>query len=291
MATRTEVTMLDISLIPDSKAGSRLEGKVALVLGAGASGTGWGNGNAVAAMFAREGAAVAAVDINREAAEEVREAIARLGGHCEVCVADGTRKDDLAAAVARCLDRFGRIDILHNNMGGSLPSTVLGSSEADWRHVLDRNLTAALFASQCVLPAMIRQGGGSIIHISSNAAVAYPRLNMVSYSAAKAGLHQLSRAIAMEHVGAGIRSNCIVLGHIDTPEIRRRALEKYGPGRMDEIMAARASIIPMKRVGTVWEVAYAALYLASDESAFMTGAELILDGGTSIPVVPSYQAS
>lgn len=282
--------MLDISQIPGPKTGGRLAGKVALILGAGSSVSGWGNGSAVAAMFAREGAAIAAVDINREAAEEVRDAIVRMGGRCAALVADGTKKDDMARAVAQCVAEFGRIDILHNNMGGSVPSRVLDSTEAEWRYVLDRNLTAALFATQCTLPVMIEQGGGSIIHISSNAAVAYPRLNMVSYSAAKAGLHQLSRAIAMEHVGAGIRSNCLILGHIDTPEIRRRAIERFGAARLEEVMTARASIIPMKRVGTVWEVAHAAVYFASDESAFVTGAEFVMDGGTSIPVVESYPA-
>ncbi len=280
--------MLDLNEIPGAKSGGRLAGKVALIVGAGSSASGWSNGSAVAALFAREGAAVAAVDVSADAAEEVREAIVRAGGRCIALVADGTKKDEIARAVAQCVAEFGRVDILHNNMGGSIPSKVLDSTEADWRFVLDRNLTAALFASQCVLPVMVKQGNGSIIHISSNAAVAYPRLNMVSYSAAKAGLHALSRAVAMEYVTAGIRSNCIILGHIDTPEIRRRALERFGADKLEEVMTARASIIPMKRVGTVWEVAHAAVYFASDESGFVTGAEFIMDGGTSIPVVESY---
>lgn len=273
---------------PTANTAGRIAGKVVLVVGAGSSGQGWGLGRAASALFAREGAHVFAVDRDAVAVEETRRRIEDAGGSCAVAVADATSHEDIQRAVDACVAQFGRVDVLHNNVGGGGPSDAIETSVESWRASLDLNLTAAFLACKCVLPHMLKQGNGSIIQVGSIAAMRYPGISTLAYSVAKAGLLQLSKSIALQYARAGVRSNYLVLGHVDTPEIRRRILERFGADRFDEVMAVRADVIPAGRPATVWDVAYAALFLASDESAYITGSEIPVDGGAMSMSVESY---
>ena len=161
-------------------------------------------------------------------------------------------------------------------------------TDKQWSDNLALNLTTAFNTSKCVFPIMKRQRSGALVHLSSAAGIAYAQHTMVSYSAAKAGLQQMSRVIAMQHVSDGIRSNCIIAGMIDTPTIRRRIEGRVGKKRVAEVMAIRGKIIPMGRSGEVWDIANAALFLASDESKYVTATDLLVDGGLAMPQMQSY---
>jgi NAD(P)-dependent dehydrogenase (short-subunit alcohol dehydrogenase family) len=191
-------------------------------------------------------------------------------------------------SVQACLKAWGRIDILHNNVGRGSVDGVIQTNEDDWHSTIDANLTTAFLSCKAVLPIMIGQGSGSIINIGSIAGTTYMDNAGVAYSVAKAALQHLTRYVAIQHVRDGIRSNCIMPGHIDTAIIRHRIVESYGAGRLEEAMAARASVVPSNHQGTVWDIANAAVYLASDESRFVTGTSLVLDGGASIPQIDAY---
>jgi NAD(P)-dependent dehydrogenase (short-subunit alcohol dehydrogenase family) len=277
-----------IEEIPVVNPKGRLAGKVVMVIGAGSTGPGWGLGRAATALFAREGAQVFAIDLDRAAVEETRHRVVAAGGICESVVADATRLEDLSKAVEACVGRFGRIDVLHHNVGGGGQTDAVTTSQAAWQASLDLNLTSGFLACKCVLPIMLAQGKGSIIHVGSIAAVRYPGTSTLAYSVAKAGLLQMSKSIALQYARSGIRSNYLVLGHVDTPEIRRRILDRFGADRFDEVMSARANVTPAGRPATVWDVANAAVFLASDESAYITGAELPVDGGVLGMSVESY---
>lgn len=281
---------MDVDEVPASPTGGRLAGRIAVVAGAGSPGDGWSIGGAVAALIAREGASVFLIDHSAEAAERTRAVVDAFGRPCAVAVADMTRLDDVRAAIDDCVAVFDRIDILYNNVGAGAigHGGVAETTEEMWRRSVDLNLNSAYFASHCVLPVMRRQGSGTLIHLSSVAAIAYMHDTMAAYSAAKAGLIQMSRTIAMQHVDQGIRSNCVIAGSIETAEIRRRAEARFGAARLAEVMALRNSVLPGKRSGTVWDVAYAVLYLASDEARYVTATELLVDGGAAMPHVPSY---
>lgn len=275
--------------IPARDPRGRLFGKVAVVVGAGATAPGWGNGNAVAALFAREGATVHAIDVSLEAAERTRAVIEEIGGICSAMRADATKPADMQAAMDACVERHGRIDVLHNNVGGGRLGSAAGTSLEDWQEVLDRNLNAAFLATRYALPHMVRQKGGTIVHIGSVAGLAFYELPYTAYSVAKAGLMQFSRNVALQHVDDGIRSNCLVLGNVDTAEVRRRFTQRFGPDKVELGIRTMASKVPMKRVASVWEIARAAVFLASDESSYITGTELVIDGGVSVPRLPSFE--
>jgi NAD(P)-dependent dehydrogenase (short-subunit alcohol dehydrogenase family) len=279
---------MDIGQLPQRESGGRLSGKTALVIGAGSAAPGWSNGNAVAALFAREGASIFAVDRSEDALEGTRRMVEELGGSCVVGFADATHGDKLERSVQDCLKAFGRIDILHNNVGRGSVGGVLETAEDDWHSTIDANLTTAFLSCRAVLPIMISQGSGSIINIGSIAGVTYMDNAGIAYSAAKAALQHFTRYVAMQYVRNGIRSNCIMPGHIDTAIIRQRIVQTQGADRLEETLAARASVVPSRRQGTVWDVANAAVYLASDESRFVTGTSIILDGGASVPQVEAY---
>lgn len=280
--------MTQIDAMPVAHSAGRLADKVVLVMGAGSSGAGWGLGRAASALFAREGARVFAVDRDASAVEETRRLVLGAGGICTAAVADATRLAEVQGAVDACVAQYGRVDVLHHNVGGGGPSDAIETSEAAWQASLNLNLTSAFLACKCVLPIMLAQGKGSIIHVGSIAAVRYPGTSTLAYSVAKAGLLQLSRSIALQYARMGVRSNYLLLGHVDTPEIRRRILDRFGAARFDEVMAARADVTPAGRPATVWDVAQAAVFLASDESAYITGTEMPIDGGVMSMSVESY---
>jgi len=263
----------------------RLDGKVAIVTGAGSIGPGWGNGKAVSVLYAREGAKVLALDISRDAAEETRQIIAGEGGTCTVHVADVTRSDQVAAAVRACVAAYGGLDILHNNVGIVVGGGPEDASEADWEKGAAVNLTSVFLTCKHALPEMRRRGGGSIINVSSIAANRWMGVPYASYAATKAALIGISRNIAMQYAPHGIRCNCILPGIIDTPLLRNLLAAVYPEDEIPARIAYRDSQIPMKRMGDAWDVAYAALYLASDEAKYVTGAELVVDGGLSVSAI------
>ena len=264
----------------------RLEGKVAMVVGAGQTpGPTIGNGRATAILFAREGARVLAVDRDLDSVRETVDMILEAGGEAEPYRADVTSEDDLAAAAQHCGSRWGRIDVLHNNVGisvagGDGPVTEITPEVFD--HIMAVNLRGMVLTCKHVVPVMREQRSGAIVTISSTAAVeAYP---WVAYKASKAGVVAFTRQLALENAQYGVRANCILPGLMDTPmavDTRARALNRP----REEIAAERDARVPLRsKMGTGWDVAHAALFLASDEAGFITGAALPVDGGGSARV-------
>jgi len=265
----------------------RLKGKVALVIGGGSIGEGWGNGKAAAYVYAREGARVVVVDLRLEAAEETVALIHQAGGEAIALSGDMTKEDDVAGVVAEAVRLYGRIDVLHNNVGGSGTGKHLGNMTLeDWNITMARNVTSAMLTCRAAAPIMALQGGGSIIYVSSISSIRYLNLPTAVYSAAKGALNELTRNIAVHHAPQQIRANCVLPGYIDTPFINRKVggrpnYELKGFSSAQDYAAARNAIIPMRRMGTGFDVAYAALYFASDDSAYVTGQMLVVDGGVT----------
>lgn len=267
----------------------RLRGKVAIVAGAGSIGPGWGNGKATAALFAREGARVVCADINRNAAEETASIIQNEGGQAFAVEADVTKADQVADLVARALGRYGRIDILDNNVGIAEIGSVVDLPEETWERVFRVNLTGAFLAMKHVIPVMQRQfdetgEGGSIVNISSIASIRHTGVPYASYSATKAGLNHLTRTTAAQFAPQKIRVNAVLPGLMKTPMVEHSAglARAYGGGDVEAMWAARAAQVPMGHMGEAWDVANAALFLASDEARYVTGIELVVDGGITL---------
>ena len=265
--------------------GNRLRDKVAIVTGAGSVGPGWGNGKAASVLFAREGARVFAVDITSEAAEKTRDIIAREGGECTAHTADVSRSEDVEALVARCLHTYDRIDILHNTVGSLHVGGCVELSEKTWDRVVDVNLKSMFLTCKHVLPQMERQGGGAIVNISSIVSIRWLGVPYVSYSATKGGVNQLTQSIAMQYAMKNIRANAILPGFMNTPMVEKSLAEFYAQGDVETMIEIRDKQCPMGRMGDAWDVAYAALFLASDEAKYITGAELVVDGGLTCKVV------
>jgi NAD(P)-dependent dehydrogenase (short-subunit alcohol dehydrogenase family) len=262
----------------------RLKDCIAIVVGAGQSpGEGMGNGRATAITFAREGARVLCVDRNLSSAQETVEMIGAPGDAAVAFEADVTRESDIEAMVADAKARWGRIDILHNNVGVSLAG---GDAEllAITEEAIDRcvaiNLKSCIFAAKCVIPIMRQQMSGAIINISSMAAITtYP---YVAYKATKSAMIAFTEQLAYQNAQYGIRANVILPGLMNTPmavDTRARAFNKSRA----QVEAERDAQVPLrKKMGTAWDVANAALFLASDEAAFITGVTLPVDGGASV---------
>jgi NAD(P)-dependent dehydrogenase (short-subunit alcohol dehydrogenase family) len=259
-----------------------LEGKVALVTGCGSQGAGWGNGKAIAVLFARRGAAVYGVDVNREAAEETRRVVEDEGGTFAVGVGDVTDKAAVDALVADCVARFGRVDVLVNNVGHSLPGDPATMAEETWDSQMDINLKSAFLCCKAVLPLMEARGKGAIVSVASTAAIRYTGKPQAGYAAAKAGLVQFSRVVAIDYARRGVRLNCVLPGLMDTPLVEKVARDfasrETGMDR-DAFYRRRHEQVPMGRMGEAWDVAHAALFLASDEAKYITATEILVDGG------------
>jgi NAD(P)-dependent dehydrogenase (short-subunit alcohol dehydrogenase family) len=258
---------------------NRLEGKSAIVFGAGSSGPGWGNGKAAAVAYAREGARVACADNARDAAEETAAIIRDEGLEAVAVTADVTDLASVRDAVAASVQAFGGLDILHNNVGVTHMGGPLELDEESFRAALDINVGSVYRTARAVLPNMLERGGGAIVNISSLAAIRYVGYPYFAYYAAKAAVNQATVALAMQYAGQGIRANCIMPGLIDTPMIYRQISGQYGS--VEEMVAARNAMVPLGRMGTAFDVAAAAVFLASDEAKFITGVCLPVDGGQS----------
>jgi NAD(P)-dependent dehydrogenase (short-subunit alcohol dehydrogenase family) len=257
--------------------GDRLKDKVALVFGAGSVGPGWGNGKATAVLFAREGAQVIGVDIDPAAAEETRTIIVGEGRSCAAEVADVTNSDHIRRVVQRTVDRYGRIDVLHNNVGIAEMGGPVELSEASWHRVMDINATSIFLTCKHVLPIMEQQGVGAIVNISSIAAIRYTGYPYVAYYAAKAAVNQFTVGLALQYAAKGIRVNAIMPGLMNTPLIHQQISGQYKTA--EEMVAARDALVPTGKMGTGWDIAKAALFLASDDASYITGVCLSVDGG------------
>lgn len=261
----------------------RLKDKVAIVFGAGSAGPGWGNGKATAVAFAREGAKVMCVDLVPAAAEETASIIVSEGNVAEAIAADVTKLDSIEAAVARTIERFGRIDILHNNVGLTHMDGPVELDEARFQAAVDINIGSVYRTSKCVIPHMLRQGGGAIVNISSLAAIRWTGYPYFAYYATKAAVNHATVAIAMQYAKSGIRANCIMPGLIHTPLIYKQIAGQYGSA--EEMIEARNKLCPMGHMGEAWDIANAAVFLASDEAKFITGVCLPVDGGQHCSVM------
>ena len=266
----------------------RLDGKIAIVTGAGSAGLGWGNGKATAVLYAREGAHVIAVDWDEAAANETAAIVKGEGGSCSVLHADVSNEQDAKKLVQVALDRHERIDILHNNVG----ITVSGGPEdlllEDWDRALKVNLTSAFLLCREVLPAMTAKKSGSIVNVSSISSLRWLRgLSYISYPVSKAALNAFTRVVAAQYGPHGIRCNAVLPGFIMTPMVERSVLSATAtsggvPLNIGDYAARRAANIPLGYWGDAWDVARAALFLASDESRYITGVELVVDGGATL---------
>ena len=260
-----------------SQSVGRLEGKTAIVFGAGSVGEGWGNGKACAVAYACEGARVVAVDRDIGAAQATCGHIEAEGGTGLAVQADVTERDQITAAVGVCAEAFGAVDVLHNNVGIVMAGGIAELSLEAWEQSHAVNLRGMLLTCQAVLPGMLERGRGAIVNVSSMASLRWNGYPYVAYSVSKAGVNQLTRSIAMQYADRGIRANAILPGKIDTPHIYQGVAGFY-PSR-DEMRRARAQAVPMKRMGDAWDVAAAAVFLASDQAKFITGVLLPVDGG------------
>jgi NAD(P)-dependent dehydrogenase (short-subunit alcohol dehydrogenase family) len=259
--------------------GERLKDKVAIVTGAGSVGPGWGNGKATAVLFGREGAKVFAVDINLAAVEETKEIIDQEGGDCTVHKADVSKSVEVKTMAERCIETYGRIDILHNNVGIAVTGGPVDTSEEIWDHVNAVNLKSMFLTCKYVLPHMERQGNGAIINMSSIAAIRYMGTPHLVYSVTKAGILQLTQSIALQYAEQNIRANAILPGSMNTPMVVKLLKEDYSEDDVEKMIEIRNNRCPMKKTGDAWDVAYAALFLASDEAKYITGTKLVVDGG------------
>ncbi|MGO4339706.1 SDR family NAD(P)-dependent oxidoreductase [Labrys sp. KB_33_2] len=263
----------------------RLEDKVSIVTGAGSIGPGWGNGKATAALFAREGAKVLAVDRNPEAAEEARAAIVAEGGVCVAHVADVSIAAEVDRLVAVCLENFGRVDVLHNNVGIAVVGGPLETSEEDWDRLMAVNIKSMFLTCRAVIPVMLDQfqrdgRGGAIVNVGAIAGIRWTGVPLLAYAASKGAVDPFTKQIALQYAKQRIRCNAITAGFLETPMITMLR-DAYGADDYEEMMRKRNRHIPRGQMGTPWDVANAALFLASDDADFISGQSLVVDGGVT----------
>jgi hypothetical protein len=260
----------------------RLQGKAALVTGAGSAGPGWGNGRAAAVIFAQEGASVFLVDRDEESLNVTAQQIREAGGRVSTRIADVTDPDSVEGFVAACSDEFGSVDVLVNNVGGSRAGGVVELSLEDWDAQLRVNLTSVFLGCKAVVPRMRAAGGGSIVNISSASGLRYTGAAQVGYASAKAAIIQLSRVTAVQYAGDRVRVNTVLPGQLHTPMVEARLARQRAGGDVAKLLKQRQSRIPIGFMGDGRDTAYAALFFASDESRFVTGAEIVVDGGMTV---------
>ena len=255
-----------------------LDGKTAIVTGCGSEGEGWGNGRAIATLLARQGAKVIGTDLNYKAAKNTQDFILKENNKCEIHEVNMSNKKDVESFFKNVTKQNEKINILVNNVGRSEPGDPEVMDYDVWREQFSTNLDTAFFAIKQIIPIMKKNGGGSIVNISSVAGMRYVGKPQVGYSASKAALMQMTKTTAIIHAENKIRLNCVVPGLMHTPLVERLA-NKYADGKYDEFVKTRNNQVPMKKMGSSFDVANAVLFLASDEAKYITGTEIVVDGG------------
>lgn len=263
----------------------RLQDKVVLVTGAGSVGPGWGNGRAIAVRMVQEGAKVMALDRDpdrlAETLERARALESQHGGEIDSMTCDVTDTASIHAAVQATLARFGRIDVLVNNVGGSAAGGPVEMSEEVWDTQIDHNLKSVFLMCKHVLPLMAQQGAGAVVNISSTSGIRWTGSAQVAYAATKAAVIQLGRVVAVQYAKQGIRVNTVVPGQLHTPMVDVRLAKQRTGCDVQTLLTQRQARIPLPFMGDGQDTANAVLFLASDEARFITGTEIIVDGGMS----------
>src|SRR5437867_1726724 len=256
--------------MPDDRG---LAGRVAVVMGGGAAGTGIGNGRAAAILLARAGTKVIVVDRALDLAEQTVAMIKEQGGEAVALAADITRDEDCAMVAKAAIDRFGRLDFLDNNVGIGSRGSVVDDSQENWRRVMQVNVETMFLAAKHAIPAMIRGGGGAIVNVSSISALR-PR-GLTVYTVSKGAVIALTRAMAVDHGKDGIRVNCVAPGPVYTPMVYERGMT---PAARDQ--RRRASVLGIE--GTGWNIGHAVRFLLSDYASYITRQTLVVDGGATL---------
>ncbi len=259
----------------------RLEGKIAIVTGAGCVGPGWGNGRATCVRFAEEGAKIFAVDLRADTMEETLERVRAAGGEIEPYLCDVTDGAAVEAMVAACIERFGTVDILVNNVGGSAKGGATDLDEAGWDRQMNFNLKSVYLTCRAVLPHMAKKGAGAIVNTSSTSGTRFTGSPQIAYASAKAAIIHFSKVTAVEFAPKGVRVNTVVPGQLHTPMVETRLAGQRTGGDVDALLQSRVRRIPLGWMGNGRDTANAALFLCSDEARFVTGTEIVVDGGMS----------
>ena len=260
----------------------RLQNRIAIVTGAGSVGPGWGNGRATCVRFAEEGAKIFAIDRDPDKTAETVERVTAVGGEIVTYQCDVTSNESVAAMVKACVDRFGRIDVLVNNVGGSAHGGPVDMPEEVWDAQVDYNLKSVFLTCKHVLPIMERQKSGAIVNVASTSGIRFTGAFQVGYAATKAGVIQLSRVVAVQYAAKGIRVNSVVPGQLHTPMVEARLARQRAGGDVKALLEQRQKRIPIGFMGDGRDTANAALFLASDEARFITGTEIVVDGGMTV---------
>ena len=264
----------------------RMQGKIVLITGAGSVGPGWGNGRAITVRMVEEGAKVFALDREPERLHETitlaNAASTQNQGEIDTGFCNVTQNGSVAEAVAACIKRFGRIDVLVNNVGGSAAGGPVEMSEEVWDTQIDHNLKSVFLLCKHVLPIMASQSFGAIVNIASTSGLRWTGSAQVAYAATKAAVIQLGRVTAVQYAKQGIRVNTVVPGQLHTPMVEVRLAKQRSGGDVDKLLAQRQSRIPLAFMGDGRDTANAVLFLASEEARFITGTEIIVDGGMTV---------
>jgi NAD(P)-dependent dehydrogenase (short-subunit alcohol dehydrogenase family) len=256
-----------------------LTGRVIFVSGGGSAGPGWSIGRASCVTYARLGAKVCVVDRDPASAEETTRLILEEGGIAKTFVGDVSEQDQVKRLFNEARQQLGPIDVLHHNVGIGKVGGPMETSAEDFDHIHKVNVASLLLAAHEVLPEMVTRGKGNIIAISSVAGMRYLGYPHLAYSVTKAANTQFIRMIAQQYADKGIRANTVVPGLIDTPRIANTVAKMFSENGLDQARAARDHQVPIGRSGTAWEVAHACAFLVSDAASYITGTELVVDGG------------
>lgn len=265
---------------------ARMQNKVVLVTGAGSVGSGWGNGRSIAVRMVQEGAKVMALDFEASRLEETlalgKQAQTKHQGEIDTMICNVTQVASIQAAVEATLKRFGRIDVLVNNVGGSAAGGPVEMSEEVWDAQIDHNLKSVFLMCKYVLPHMLQQGAGNVVNMASTSGIRWTGSAQVAYAATKAAVIQMGRVMAVQYAKQGIRVNTVVPGQLHTPMVETRLAKQRAGGDVQALLAQRQARIPLPFMGDGQDTANAVLFLASDEARFITGTEIIVDGGMSV---------
>ncbi len=257
----------------------RFEGKVAIVTGAGCVGEGWGNGRAMAVRLAQEGAKVFAVDLDPERLLETMSLAGDTASNLTTHQCDVTSSKQVEQMVKACTDHFGTVDILINNVGGSAAGGPVEMAEEVWDSQIAFNLKSVFLTCKYTLPILLAKKYGAIVNVSSSSGLRWTGSAQIAYAAAKAGVIQMSKVMAVQHASLGVRVNTVIPGQLHTPMVDFRLAKQRSGGDVDALLASRVKRIPLGFMGDGRDTASAALFLASDEAKFITGTEIVVDGG------------